>query len=91
MKMHRKRSKRVQARYYRHHFSKRVLRWGWACRKEASKEQRQKRKERLNSSDCWHCFKRKYIPVFQHNDTKRDHNNIVGGIVPGREKTIKTH
>ena len=29
--------------------------------------------------------------AFQSNNTKRGHNNTVGSIVPGREKTIKAH
>lgn len=58
---------------------------------EGSKQEAEAEKEGGTKFFCWHCFKRKYIPVFQHNDTKRDHNNVDGGIVPGREETIKTH
>ena len=88
--MHRKRSKRAQARRNRCYLSKTVLR-GWASRKEASKEQKQGKKKGLNSSDCLHYFERKYTLVFRYVNPKRDHSNKVGSIVLGRERTMKTH
>lgn len=53
---------------------------GMGYRKEANKEERQKKKKGLNSSDCLHHFKRKYVFVSQRINTKRDHNNKVVSI-----------